>query len=78
LNLIHDDAPAIVDTWLVGFRSVKDWARNIAGNLEPLGVESTAPPIIRARARRSSMAQRWLIVVLVLIAVWSYLKWWAP
>jgi hypothetical protein len=76
LDLVNDDTPAVVNTCLVGFRTVKDWARNIAGNLARLGVEQIAPPI--SRAPRSLRALRWFIMAFVIAAAWSALKWWVP
>jgi hypothetical protein len=34
--------------------------------------------VTRIRHPRFSSAQRWLIVGLVIVAIWSVLKWWAP
>jgi hypothetical protein len=75
-DLIHDETPAVVNTCLVGFRTVKDWACNMAGNLALPGIEPIQVPVAPPRRRRLSAAQRWLITALVIVALWSYLKWW--
>jgi hypothetical protein len=74
-RLIHDDTPAWVDTCVVGFRRVSDWARNIADGLPRLGL---APLVLPARLqprRPLSSTWSWAIALVVIGAVWSWLKW---
>ena len=72
-RLIHDDTPAWVDTCLVGFRSVSDWARHMGYSLPRLGIQ---PLDLPARPERRALSPTWLWVIALLIigAIWFYLR----
>jgi alpha-D-ribose 1-methylphosphonate 5-triphosphate synthase subunit PhnH len=71
-RLVHDDTPAWVDTCLVGFRSVSDWARHTGSSQPRQGVQPLDLPARPQPRRPVSPTWLWLIALLIIGATWFY------